>query len=85
VVTATLSGIPVATKRAAAANAKAAGSDLPTLVRGFVSQLAREPEAAQEYRRPNAVTLKAIRDAEQGIGLTRFTSIEELRKAVGWD
>ncbi|MDR2462198.1 MAG: hypothetical protein LBD30_00245 [Verrucomicrobiales bacterium] len=36
-----------AIKRAAAANAKAAGVDLPTLVRGFVSQLAKEPAAAR--------------------------------------
>ena len=84
--TATISiDVESSVKKAAAANAKAAGVDLTTIFRSIVNRLAKEPAAAYEYHYPNAETRKAIREAEQGIGLHRVNSIEELRKAVDWD
>jgi antitoxin component of RelBE/YafQ-DinJ toxin-antitoxin module len=78
-------GIDPAVKKAAAANAKAAGANLSALVRDFVDWLAREPDAAQGYRRPNPVTLKTIRDGRAGIGLHCVNSLEELYKEAGWE
>lgn len=36
-----------------------------------------------ELKVPNAETVKAIEEAEQGIGLTRFNSADELFKDLG--
>jgi antitoxin component of RelBE/YafQ-DinJ toxin-antitoxin module len=83
--TATISiGVEPAIKKAAAANAKAAGLDLPTVIRDVVNRLAHEPSAALEYHYPNAETRKAIHDLEHDINVTTYNSVDEFVSDLGW-
>lgn len=41
-------------------------------------------EVPAELLKPNAKTLKAIRDLEAGIGVNRTSDIDELKADIGW-
>ncbi|MDH2896855.1 MULTISPECIES: type II toxin-antitoxin system RelB/DinJ family antitoxin [Rahnella] len=73
-----------ASKAAAMANAKAMGLDLSTIIRMVVNRLAVNAELPVELLQPNAKTLQAIRDMENGIGVERVATIEELKHDLGW-
>ncbi|RYJ18153.1 type II toxin-antitoxin system antitoxin, RelB/DinJ family [Rahnella variigena] len=73
-----------ASKAAAMANAKAMGLDLSTIIRMVVNRLAVNAELPGELLQPNAKTLQAIRDMENGIGVERVATIEELKHDLGW-
>ncbi|MDR1190490.1 MAG: hypothetical protein LBK60_02350 [Verrucomicrobiales bacterium] len=84
--TATISiEVTPAIKRAAAANAKKSGIPLPALLSYFVNRLAAEPEAAYEAHYPNEETQAAIRDLENGVGVSTYENIEDLYREVGWE
>lgn len=53
-----------------------------------VSKMARSGAAAKKYapcplsHEPNEETKQALRDADAGIGLTTYTSVDEMFKAI---
>jgi len=49
-----------------------------------VNRLAVNAELPVELLQPNAKTLQAIRDMENGIGVERVATIEELKHDLGW-
>ncbi|MDN5988040.1 MAG: type II toxin-antitoxin system RelB/DinJ family antitoxin, partial [Hafniaceae bacterium] len=73
-----------AVKVAAMENASALGTDLSTIIRLLVNQIAVTGEVPAELLKPNAKTLKAIRDLEAGVGVNRASDIDELKADLGW-
>ncbi|WP_118986062.1 type II toxin-antitoxin system RelB/DinJ family antitoxin [Photorhabdus sp. CRCIA-P01] len=71
-------------KAAAMANAKALGLSLSTIIRMVVNRLAVEPELPAELLQLNQDTLQAIRDLENGVGVHRVDTIDELKRDLGW-
>ncbi|MGV8002196.1 type II toxin-antitoxin system RelB/DinJ family antitoxin [Photorhabdus temperata subsp. temperata] len=71
-------------KAAAMANAKAMGLNLSTIIRMVVNRLAVEPELPAELLQLNQETLQAIRDLENGVGVHRVDTIDELKRDLGW-
>ncbi|KER03372.1 type II toxin-antitoxin system RelB/DinJ family antitoxin [Photorhabdus temperata] len=71
-------------KAAAMANAKAMGLNLSTIIRMVVNRLAVEPELSAELLQLNQETLQAIRDLENGVGVHRVDTIDELKRDLGW-
>ncbi|AKH63238.1 MULTISPECIES: type II toxin-antitoxin system RelB/DinJ family antitoxin [Photorhabdus] len=71
-------------KAAAMANAKAMGLNLSTIIRMVVNRLAVEPELPDELLQLNQETLQAIRDLENGVGVHRVDTIDELKRDLGW-
>ncbi|WP_387691266.1 type II toxin-antitoxin system RelB/DinJ family antitoxin [Photorhabdus sp. RM71S] len=71
-------------KAAAMANAKAMGLSLSTIIRMVVNRLAVEPELPAELLQLNQDTLQAIRDLENGVGVHRVDTIDELKRDLGW-
>ncbi|MCT8346733.1 type II toxin-antitoxin system RelB/DinJ family antitoxin [Photorhabdus temperata] len=71
-------------KAAAMANAKAMGLNLSTIIRMVVNRLAVEPELPAELLQLNQETLQAIRDLENGVGVHRVDTIDELKHDLGW-
>ncbi|WP_228939772.1 type II toxin-antitoxin system RelB/DinJ family antitoxin [Photorhabdus thracensis] len=66
------------------ANAKAMGLNLSTIIRMVVNRLAVEPELPDELLQLNQETLQAIRDLENGVGVHRVDTIDELKRDLGW-
>lgn len=73
-----------ASKEAAMENAKALGLDLSTVIRMLVNRLAVEGQLPDGFFQPNSETLQAIRDLENGKGVHRVNTIDELRDDLGW-
>ncbi|WP_036770088.1 type II toxin-antitoxin system RelB/DinJ family antitoxin [Photorhabdus australis] len=71
-------------KAAAMANAKAMGLNLSTIIRMVVNRLAVEPELPAKLLQLNQETLQAIRDLENGVGVHRVDTIDELKRDLGW-
>ncbi|NHB92012.1 type II toxin-antitoxin system RelB/DinJ family antitoxin [Photorhabdus cinerea] len=71
-------------KAAAMANAKAMGLNLSTIIRMVVNRLAVEPEFPAELLQLNQETLQAIRDLENGVGVHRVDTVDELKRDLGW-
>ncbi|WP_387463049.1 type II toxin-antitoxin system RelB/DinJ family antitoxin [Photorhabdus sp. RM323S] len=71
-------------KAAAMANAKAMGLNLSTIIRMVVNRLAVEPELPAELLQLNQETLQAIRDLENGVGVHRVDTIDELKRDLRW-
>ena len=71
-------------KQLAAQNAKQLGLDLSTVVRMLLQQLAAKPALPQGLLEPNAETLQAIYELENNLNVSRYNSVEELTKDLGW-
>ena len=48
------------------------------------SDVVRARVSPAELLKPNAKTLKAIRDLEAGVGVNRASNIDELKADLGW-
>ncbi|NDL00601.1 MULTISPECIES: type II toxin-antitoxin system RelB/DinJ family antitoxin [Photorhabdus] len=73
-----------ACKAAAMANAKALGLDLSTVIRMVINRLAAEGRLPDGLLQPNSETLQAIHDLENGIGVHRANTLDELKSDLGW-
>lgn len=71
-------------KKRAQENAKALGLDISTVMRMLLNHLAAQPTLPEGLVEPNAQTLQAIYELENDINTSHYTSVDELRKDLGW-
>ncbi len=65
-------------KQEAAATLKGVGMTISDAIRLMLTRVAREHVLPFEPHKPNAETIKAMREADAGIGLKSFNTVEEL-------
>ncbi|MDB6373293.1 type II toxin-antitoxin system RelB/DinJ family antitoxin [Photorhabdus bodei] len=53
-------------------------------ISSLINRLAIEPELPVELLQLNQETLQAIRDLENGVGVHRVNTIDELKRDFGW-
>ncbi|MDK9431437.1 type II toxin-antitoxin system RelB/DinJ family antitoxin [Gallibacterium anatis] len=71
-------------KELASANAKQLGLDLSTIIRMLLTQLAAKGTLPEGLVEPNSETLQAIYELENGIGVSHYNSVEDLKADLGW-
>lgn len=72
-------------KQLASQHAQQLGLDLSTVVRMLLRQLAAHPSLPEGLLEPNAETLQAIYELENGINVSRYQNADELAKDLGWN
>lgn len=70
--------IDIEIKKEAAATLEGIGMTISDAIRLMLVRVAREHALPFEPHRPNAETVKAMRNVDEGIGLKRFDTVEEL-------
>lgn len=71
-------------KKLAQENAKALGLDISTVMRMLLNHLAAQSTLPEGLVEPNAQTLQAIYELENDINTSHYTSVDDLKKDLGW-